>query len=255
MCKGAKKKYILKLAGAALLLAAAVGIGGTSALIREAAEKKNTVRTLKVGVVITEGEESGRGNSGTSVGEKKKNISFENTDTADVFIRVACAENWESSGDGENVILPNNNEEGNAIVEKEGFTLGEEENWQKGDDGWYYYKKVLPAGGQTLPVLTSVNFGNLTEAGDDGGKYNSANYRIHFQVEAVQASSQLDVAEGAAEAIFGMKPCPQKNGAPLDKEQWRTSKDEAEIIWDSVSEDTSETVREAAAAKRTGGGN
>lgn len=235
MCKGAKKKHILKLAGAALLLAAAVGIGETSAVILREVKLKNEIETLKVDVKIVDGASKGRD---VTVGKKVKKVSFQNGDTADVFIRVACAENWESGDTGEKKeILPNRNEENKEIVEKEGFKLpdsGSNHDWEKGPDGWYYYKKILEAGEETEPVLTAVDFSNLTNAEEDGTKYNESDYRLHFQVEAVQASGQLEVSKSAVQEVFGRSISPKKveSNEAMTAEQWAgDDRYEAVIDW------------------------
>lgn len=82
--------------------------------------------------------------------------------------------------------------------------------WQDGKDGWWYYKKVLPAKGgsaanMTGYILQSVDFSNVDSIADAAlkEKYKSASYDLHFVIETVQASDEWQVSLDAIQALFG----------------------------------------------------
>lgn len=225
MRKNSGKKYMTKLAGVALLAALAVGIGSTNALIQHSLSWKNKIKTPTTMVSIQEHTKHEQ-----TSWNKTKEVSFKNEGNSDVFVRVAYAEDWENGESGKEKILSNIGENG-PIAEKKGFKLPGEK-WQDGKDGWYYYKYILPVGGETENILQSVDFSNLSGAGNDFQEYKEADYRLHFQVEAVQASDELKVSQDATEEVFGMSISPTIDGKPVDdSNSWKKGKEEAVITW------------------------
>lgn len=230
MCKNRKKEHAVKLAGLALLSALALGIGGTSAVIRHKVGIDNSIGTKKVGVAIEETMKKVEG------GQKEKRVCFKNSDSADIFLRASYAENWTYSSDGERELLSNTKVSDSGIddiVEKKG--LFPESDWEKGSDGWYYYKKVLRPQEKTEPILESVDFSDyegLTEA--EASEYQKSDYRLHFQVEAVQASGQLQVSQDAVKEVFGssISPKEQESNTEMTEEEWAgDGRYEAVIEW------------------------
>ena len=67
--------------------------------------------------------------------------------------------------------------------------------------------------------------------------YKEAEYEIHFQAEAVQASDQWKVSEDAAAALFDKDISAELNDGTTiidrdqNEDQWPSNKDTAEIIW------------------------
>ena len=59
--------------------------------------------------------------------------------------------------------------------------------WYYGNDGWFYYKKVLAPGESTADIMNSVNFASPTPTG-----YENAEYSLHFNVESVQYSTNIE---------------------------------------------------------------
>ena len=87
--------------------------------------------------------------------------------------------------------------DGNEVVNKN-WTEAWQNDWFDGGDGWYYYKKVLPANEMTAKVLTSLKFdSNYAEI------YQTADYTLKFVSEAVQYSDDDSVNHRAVQANFG----------------------------------------------------
>lgn len=227
MLKSRKKANAVKLSGIALLAVAVAGIGGTGAVIQHRLAVKNTLKTPTVEVSIDD-------IVGTTDGSKKqKEVSFKNQGTADVFIRVAYAEKWEN----ENELLSSQNPDGHDVAKK--FNDSQIENsmekmfprdeWTLGNDGWYYYRHVLKAANdgdtdQTKPLLTAVDFSNVSS---QESEYNGADYELHFQVEAVQASDDYELNVEAVDTVFGSEV--RLNATQPDN--WKTNKYTSQLEW------------------------
>ncbi len=227
MLKSRKKANAVKLSGIALLTVAVAGIGGTGAVIQHRLAVKNTLKTPTVEVSIDDivGKTDGS--------KKQKKVSFKNQGTADVFIRVAYAEKWEN----ENELLSSQNPDGYDVAKK--FNDSQIENsmeemfprdeWTLGNDGWYYYRHVLKAANdgdtdQTKPLLTAVDFSNISS---QESEYNGADYELHFQVEAVQASDDYELNVEAVDTVFGSEV--RLNATQPDN--WKTNKYTSQLEW------------------------
>lgn len=228
MLKSRKKANAVKLSGIALLAVAVAGIGGTGAVIQHRLAVKNTLKTPTVEVSIDDivGKTDGS--------KKQKEVSFKNQGTADVFIRVAYAEKWEND---ENELLSSQNPDGHDVAKK--FNDSQIENsmeemfprdeWTLGNDGWYYYRHVLKAANdgdtdQTKPLLTAVDFSNISS---QESEYNGADYELHFQVEAVQASDDYELNVEAVDTVFGSEV--RLNETQPDN--WETDKYTSQLEW------------------------
>lgn len=227
MLKSRKKANAVKLSGIALLTVAVAGIGGTGAVIQHRLAVKNTLKTPTVEVSIDDivGKTDGS--------KKQKEVFFKNQGTADVFIRVAYAEKWEN----ENELLSSQNPDGYDVAKK--FNDSQIENsmeemfprdeWTLGNDGWYYYRHVLKAANdgdtdQTKPLLTAVDFSNISS---QESEYNGADYELHFQVEAVQASDDYELNVEAVDTVFGSEV--RLNETQPDN--WETDKYTSQLEW------------------------
>lgn len=217
------RNYI-KITGVTLMAVLALGIGGTGAAVRHRMALKNEVRTPTVEVTTTENI----GDVDRNSGKKQKEVMFKNTGSADVFLRIAYAETWVyteslSGGKTEQIILPNCSEPGNddSIVSKEWHNWND--NWYDGGDGWYYYKKVLEAGKNTEEILRSVTFNDIDNYPDS--RYADAEYQLHFQVEAVQASDELQVSKDAVKELFDKSISIDENG-------WLGNKYTTTVLWE-----------------------
>lgn len=222
-----KSKRLIKIAGVALLVAAALGIGTTGAAVFHKMSMNNQVRTPTVKVNIE--EEISRS---PADGKKKKEVKFTNTGTADVFVRIAYAEMWtyQDPDSGEVTVLPNKtNGTGIAAINWISDSAWDRD-WVNGGDGWYYYRHVLQPKAATAEVMTSVTFPKSDKYPDP--RYAEADYQLHFQVEAVQASDELAVSKAAVREVFEKDIRPSGSSAGvLDEAGWRQYKHDAEIGW------------------------
>lgn len=233
MYKSRKKKNMIKLSGIALLAALTVGIGSTSAVIRHQIDLKNEI---SADTVVIEVEED-LADDNQSDWTKPKKVSFKNSGSADVFLRVAYSESWSTAGgaDGEKELLSNKMPDSDSDVASK---VVSGENWELREDGWYYYKKVLPAGSTTENFMEKVDFSNIESLEESlKNTYKEAEYEIHFQAEAVQASDQWKVSEDAAAALFDKDISAELNDGTTiidrdqNEDQWPSNKDTAKIIW------------------------
>lgn len=234
MYKSRKRKNAVKLTGIALLAALTVGIGSTGAVIRHEITMTNKIYTpaVEVGVIEDLGDESA-----PEDGRKTKKVQFKNTGEADVFLRVAYAETWKSDGEEANVLLANNKKaltgKGDSIDIASKNQLFPSDDWYYAD-GWYYYRHVLPVNGTTDKVLTAVDFSEVkNKAGEQAKVYEAADYELHFQTEAVQASDELKVSMDAVEQLFEKQftPYTSDNQKITTDEAWEQNKDTVDIDW------------------------
>ncbi len=120
-------------------------------------------------------------------GSRVKQVQFENTGTASVFLRASFSESWTS--EIEAIV-------GLAEVTKV-WTSSWTNEWELADDGWYYYKRTLPPGAQTERILESVTFPvNIPDESD---------YQLTFLVETIQCSDEQDVNADATQTLFGRR--------------------------------------------------
>lgn len=165
----------------ALLLIGVAGFGAAWAWNTHRAQQVNQLESRTVSVAVAEEFPSNRVEKGTT---KKKTVTVQNTGNAAAFVRVSYAEYWTT--DTEQLA--------GATNVKQNWTTDWKNDFKRHDDGWYYYKKVLPAGGN-VQVLESVTFPASVTAG--------ASYHLDFQVETVQVSDEAAVNTDATGKLFG----------------------------------------------------
>lgn len=194
-----KKVMKKKLIPLGLLLIASAIIGATGATVIKNLSLANPIKPPTVEGKIE--EKTGNQN--------QKEAWFENTGEADVFLRVSYAETWTVGSGDTAVLLPNQaeNKSGGSIAAA--APAWNTEDWVKGQDGWWYYKNVL-AGSKskqqpddnkkTSKLITGVTF--HTEDLKDS-RYQTADYRLHFTMEVVQASDEAKVSQEAVKLLFG----------------------------------------------------
>lgn len=142
-------------------------------------------------------------------GTVDKEVSFQNKGSTDVFLRIAYVENWEKQGEAGETILLNNQLDGED-VSKKNWAANKEENWQDGEDGWFYYKHILKPGETTENVLESVSFPDYEQ--EKYQPYQEADYSLYFKVEMLQASTgdatlnKDEVNTDASATVFGKTP-------------------------------------------------
>lgn len=165
----------------ALLLIGVAGFGAAWAWNTHRAQQVNQLESRTVSVAVAEEFPSNRVEKGTT---KKKTVMVQNTGNAAAFVRVSYAEYWTTATE----------QLAGATNVKQNWTTDWKNDFKRHDDGWYYYKKVLPAGG-SVQVLESVTFPASVTAG--------ASYHLDFQVETVQVSDEAAVNTDATKTLFG----------------------------------------------------
>ena len=166
-------------------------VGGIYAWSKLSASVTNNIKTPTVDTEVV--EKFDKDSTVDWFDQVEKEVQFKNTGTAPVFLRVSYAELWKDA-DGKVI---SGLVDGNEVVNKN-WTEAWQNDWFDGGDGWYYYKKVLPANEMTAKVLTSLKFdSNYAEI------YQTADYTLKFVSEAVQYSDDDSVNHRAVQANFG----------------------------------------------------
>lgn len=170
-------------------------IGGIYAWSKLSASVTNKIKTPTVDTEVVETfDEESKVDWLTPV---TKEVQFKNTGTAPVFMRVSYAEFWKSN---DNKIL-SGIVNGQEIATKN-WTSSWQNEWVDGNDGWYYYKKVLQPDQLTSRVMESLTF-HTPELNPN--PYVIADYTLKFASEAVQYSSKdMAVNHRAVTANFGV---------------------------------------------------
>lgn len=160
-----------------LLLLLTVAVGSTFAYYYSEVVIPNKFKTMTYNVAIEEKFNNTWG---------KKEVTFVNkgdTNTS-VVIRINYNELW-LDDEGSNASL-SNKAYGMDVVTKN-WTDEFNNDFVKGDDGWYYYTKVLDAN-QSVKVLNSIA---LNESAIRGSayydEYKKYTYELDFNIEAIQA--------------------------------------------------------------------
>ena len=178
-------------------------LGTTYAFKSHNSQLTNLLKAHKVSGGIIENGGSPEGGEGdftfTPGGNTTKKVQFENTGDAAVFLRVAYAQTWLDK-DGE--LLAHGPSAPDPSYATPNWTGNWTSEWFYGDDGWYYYKKVLKAGDITDEVLDSVGFLNTPALPDE---YATGKYELTFIMEIVQCSDEAKVNEDALSKTFGKK--------------------------------------------------
>lgn len=164
----------------ALILIGAASFGAVQAWNTHTATQVNQLESRTVSATI---EESFPDKTVTAGATKTKAVTVKNTGTAAAFVRVCVAEYWTT--DTEQLLGVDEVTKKWNTAWKDNFELR---------DGWYYYKKVLPAG-ESVQVLDSVTF--------PANVPNGASYHLDFQVETVQVSGEAAVNKDATKTLFG----------------------------------------------------
>lgn len=216
------KKYIIAML--ALLLILAIGVTYTVSIY--VLKLNNKINTATVsGQIIEEFPEQ---DINWDAGETNiKKVFFKNTGSADVFLRVSYGEVWHYIDEENKTYMLNNlYDSGNGSVEivQKLWTDDWRNDWQDGGDGWIYYKKVLKSQDSTAPVLDGLNFHN-----NNDDKYKSADYKLTFQMEVVQASDELKVSHDAVKMLFNKDFVL----AVESQEDWESQKYNVIFTWQS----------------------
>lgn len=207
MKPSARIKTLIVVAG----LAAAVIAGATYAFWSTAMEHVNELGSDTVSAEIKETFDKGAAPDGTVT----KKVSFRNSGSASAFLRISYVESW-TSGSGDEKQLLSNTSDGTDVAGKTWTEFfRDSKNWEKGSDGWYYYRKLLPPGESTENIMDSVTFPEYTGKYQE---YGSADYELYFRMELLQASDSKstlnsdEVNEQAGSTVFGRKASLDADG-------------------------------------------
>ena len=175
MKKLANMKFI-----APLLLLVVLIIGISYALFSSSNEFVNEFKTLTYERIIIEEEFN------NDWGTKKVYISNREATNTPVIIRVNYNESWTKEDNEGDIKILSNTVNSENIVNKE-WTDAFINDFVLGDDGWYYYKKLLNPT-ESVQILNSISLKDelVSNAIDD---YNDAQYELDFNFEAIQATS------------------------------------------------------------------
>lgn len=150
-------KYVLL--GVAAMLSV-LGVTGVTAYFLDADEMNNR---LTVGYNDVEITEEFPDPNPTPGGEVKKIVKFSNTGDVPCYVRAKLVF---SNGEAEEISVMDLNRA----------------DWIEEDDGYYYYKKVLPVGGQTESLLTAVKIAEDVEIEE------LVDWDLYVYVETVQSA-------------------------------------------------------------------
>ena len=196
-----KKIKIRAILPAAALLAAAA-IGTTYAWQTWDLDIKNELKSHETIVEVVE-------NFDKENPFDHKEVAFRNNGSSSVFLRYSYTEYWEKDG----YILSNRLSDGTEIAVKAWVNS---DQWEKIDDGWFYYNKILKQGDSTDKILEKVTL--PTDFDTAHPEYIGASYHLYFKVEAVQCSDGNNtlnseaVNADATEKLFGRKAVVDKKG-------------------------------------------
>ncbi|MGN0757848.1 MAG: hypothetical protein ACI4MU_01500 [Candidatus Ventricola sp.] len=162
MNKKLSKTIVLLIAVVALL---AVAVGGTVAyLITSTAPVTNTFTPASISTEVTDEVD----------GNVKKNVKITNKSNIPVYMRVAVVANWyKGEGSDKKIVAPWNN------------TIAVRRDWILGSDGYYYYTKVVAAGGEV------TLFDSYTATGGPEG----AHLEMDIIAQVIQAEPTTAVQE------------------------------------------------------------
>ena len=197
---GQRRFVILAAAAAALLI-----IGASLAYYFASADVGNKFETAEARVYMT--EKFDPADKWVPGEEKQKEVRFGNDGGMDAVIRVRFDRTLKLS-------------DGTEVTDQDildsfelNFADGFADSWVKGDDGWYYSRKVLQKGERTDLTLKSVTVSSLVSNDVHGVKtdYSSAVFSVDVKGELIQASVAKDAAEAQG---WGM--IPQISGSTVE---------------------------------------
>lgn len=190
-----KKKNMIALAG----LVAVCGVGGTLAYFNQTMEAENAFDTGKFGSTLVEDFKPSEGQNWEPGATVNKVVEVKNTGDLPVVVRIKMDETWVNKTNGELVKKTSTTEDVAAGVNKLVNIYQEDDSdglWAADDsvvmkaisdsgnwvfqNGYYYYKNEVGAGGTTGAFLNSVT---LIEA-VDMGQYEEKKYYTTDKDEA-----------------------------------------------------------------------
>lgn len=165
-------------AAVALLLTAAVAVGGTLAWIT--AHTEPIVNTFEVGGIVPEITEEFNNTT-------KSNVYVTNTGSVPAYVRVALVYSWRKNATAGKDPDDTSTIVGEPVTDTD-LTIDEgDSNWVKGPDGYWYYKLPVAAGSSTFNLIDSL----AVSADSENGKL--YNLDVQILVDAIQAEPETAV--------------------------------------------------------------
>lgn len=151
-------------------------------------DKKVVVNEMKTGDIKVDIEEDFEKDPNINFDGKpiKKKVWIKNPSETDALIRVNITGRW---------VNPNDKTE--IIPEKEGLVKldflekfdesGNNTNWYKSNDGYYYYKHILRGKEKSIQLLDSITFNSNNDP-----IYEGKEYHVEVKAEAVQPTKHKE---------------------------------------------------------------
>lgn len=175
------KKKVLLILGIVLVLAATAT---SLAYFTSKETKKNefTVGSVQTKIIEKDFKQNSELSSNKQVVPKSVNVA--NAGENPVLVRVIINPQWDEEKDKDGKVIKPITSASNQV--KLNFSSNIDGNWIKGNDGYYYYNKVLEPGETTGTLLESVQLkDNLSD--DEKNEYKDRNLTVNVSSEAIQA--------------------------------------------------------------------
>ncbi|MGN8875909.1 hypothetical protein [Pseudoflavonifractor sp. HCP28S3_F10] len=180
-------------AALALLLTAAVAVGGTLAWIT--AHTEPIVNTFEVGSIVP-------GITEEFDNTTKSDVKVTNTGSVPAYVRVALVYSWRDGATAGKNPADTGAIVGEPVTDAD-LTIdwGDSTNWVKGSDGYWYYKLPVAAGSPTSNLIDSLT---VSAASENGKLYN---LDLQILVDAIQAEP-----DSAVESVWPVTVNTDLNG-------------------------------------------
>ena len=153
-----------------------ISVGGTIAYYYQNVTLPNEFQTLVYNVTIDEEYYD-------DWGTKKVYINNSDSSNTPVVLRINYNEIWNYKGYGADVKL-SNTINGTNVVDKD-WTSTFTNDFIDGQDGWFYYKKLLSPN-ETIQILDSISLNTtLIESSPDYQDYLDFDYKLSINYEAL----------------------------------------------------------------------
>ena len=153
-----------------------ISVGGTIAYYYQNVTLPNEFQTLVYNVTIDEEYYD-------DWGTKKVYINNSDSSNTPVVLRINYNEIWNYKGYGADVKL-SNTINGSNVVDKD-WTSTFTNDFIDGQDGWFYYKKLLSPN-ETIQILDSISLNTtLIESSPDYQDYLDFDYKLSINYEAL----------------------------------------------------------------------
>jgi len=169
------KKKKIKLLVASMAVAAML-VGGTLAWFTFHQDMDNHFTTGSVKTNIHEKFDPEKGKDMQPGVKVTKQVSVENTGKSAALLRVKITPVWDAKGN-----LPQSD-----ATEAVDLNLANNSDWIKGNDGYYYYTKVLAKGATSSQLLDSVDIKGTFNMTED---YQNRGLTVKVESDAIQTTN------------------------------------------------------------------